>query len=281
MIATEFEFDSISSSTYGLYICSFDGAKSGVSTLGNEITFNTVKSPKSNGWIYTDSIYENPLTFTFQCIKYNCNSGSEPIEARELARIMRWLVRNDGYHYIRFKYNEWDNVFYNAQLKLQKYEIAGQIYGFEIEVICDAPWGYSEMKEHSFNYNDINKEKTFTLYNYSDEDGALLPDLMKVEVLEKCDLIISNTFNINGDEKNQLINYTIINNCKSGEILYMDKNMNIISDCDGCIHSTLSDDFNYSFLTLYSDFKSAKNEIEASHACNITINWREIRKGVC
>lgn len=281
MIATEFEFDGISSSTYGLYICSFDGVKNGTGTLGNEITYNTAKSPKNNRWIYTDSVYENPLTFTFQCLKFDCNTGSKPIEARELARIMRWLLRNDGYHYLRFKHNEWDNVFYNAQLKLQKHEIAGQIYGFEIEVICDAPWGYSEMKEFSFYYNDVNKRKTFTLYNYSDEDGSLLPELIKIEVLENCDLIISNTFNINGDERNQLINHTTINNCKSGEILYMDKNMNIICDGDGYSHPTLSDDFNYCFFKLYSDYKNAKNTITVSHACNITINWREIRKGVC
>lgn len=281
MVSTEFEFDGISSSMYGLYICSFDGAKSGVSTLGNEITFNTAKSPKNNRWIYTDSVYENPLTFTFQCFKFDCNTGSKPIHPRELARIMRWLVRKDGYHYLRFKSNEWDNIFYNVQLKLQKYEIAGQIYGFEIEATCDSPWGYSEMKEYSFTYNDTNKEKTFTLYNYSDEDGSLLPHLMKVEILEDCNLIISNSFNIDDDEIKALTNNTIINNCKRGEVLYMDKNMNIVSSGDGYSHSTLSDDFNYSFLTLYSDFKSAKNIISASHACNITINWREIRKGVC
>lgn len=281
MIATEFEFDGISSSVYGLYICSFDGVKNGTGTLGSEATFNTAKSPKNNRWIYTDSVYENPLTFTFQCLKFDCNTGSKPIGARELARIMRWLVRNDGYHYLRFKHNEWDNVFYNAQLKLQKHEISGEIYGFEIEATCDAPWGYSEMKEYSFHYNEANKEKTFVLYNYSDEDGGILPELVRIEILEDCDLTISNTFNINGDERNQLINHTIINNCKSGEILYMDKDMNILSDENEYLHTTLSDDFNYSFLRLYSDFKSAKNIIAASHACNITINWREIRKGVC
>lgn len=57
--------------------------------------------------------------------------------------------------------------------------------------------------------------------------------------------------------------------------------MNIICDGDGYSHPTLSDDFNYCFFKLYSDYKSAKNTITASHACNITINWREIRKGVC
>lgn len=282
MVATEFEFDGIKSSVFGLYICSFDGAESGAATLGNEITFNTVKSPKSNRWIYADTNYENPLTFTFQCFKYDCNIGSEPIEGRELSRIMRWLIRNDGYHYLRFMQNEWDNVFYNAQIKLQKHEIAGQIYGFDIEVICDAPWGYSEMKEYKFSYSTEINDMSFTLYNYSDDDGALLPDLTKIEVLEDCDsLTISNTFNINGDENNKFINHTIIKNCKKGEILYLDKNMNISSDGNGYLHTTLSDDFNYSFFSLYSDFNNAKNDITINSPCNVTINWREIRKGVC
>ena len=57
--------------------------------------------------------------------------------------------------------------------------------------------------------------------------------------------------------------------------------MNIICDGDGYSHPTLSDDFNYCFFKLYSDYKNAKNTITVSHACNITINWREIRKGVC
>lgn len=277
IIATEFEFDGVSSSVYGLYICSFDGVKNGTSTLGDEIKFNTVKSPQNNRWIFTDIAYETPLTFTFQVIKYDCQFGSEPIEARELSRIMRWLVRNDGYHYLRFKQSGWDNVFYNAQLKVQKYEIAGQIYGFEIEATCDAPWGYSEMKEYKFEYSD--GVYSFNLYNYSDEDGQLLPELVKIEVLEDCNLIITNSFNLNGDENNKFFSTTTINNCKSGEVIYLDKNKNITSSDN--THETLSDDFGYNFLYLYSDFVNEKNTITTSNPCNITINWREIRKGVC
>ena len=46
-------------------------------------------------------------------------------------------------------------------------------------------------------------------------------------------------------------------------------------------HETLPDDFGYIFLYLYSDFVNEKNIITISNPCNITINWREIRKGVC
>lgn len=282
MIATEFEFDGVSSSVFGLYICSFDGAKNGTGTLGNEITVNTVKSPNSNRWIHSESVYETPLTFTFQVFKYDCKSGSEPIEARELSRIMRWLVRNDGYHYLRFKQTGWDNVFYHCTLKLQKQEIAGKIYGFEIEATCDAPWGFSELKEYVINSSGTN---SFHLYNYSDEDGTLLPELVKIEILresddeETCDLSITNNFNPDGDENKTVTNLVEINKCKPGEIIYLDKNKNIYSE--DATHTTLPDDFNYHFLELYCDLSNGKNTISANHKCNITIQWREVRKGVC
>ena len=282
MIATEFEFDGVSSSVFGLYLCSFDGAKNGTGTLGNEITVNTVKSPKSNRWIYSESVYETPLTFTFQVIKYDCQSGSEPIDARELSRIMRWLVRTDGYHYLRFKQTGWDNVFYNCTLKLQKYEIAGKTYGLEIEATCDAPWGYSERKECNF---DISDTDSFHLYNFSDEDGKLVPELVKIEIQREseeetiCDLKITNEFHARSDENNTITNVVEINGCRPGEIIYLDKNKNIHSE--DATHTTLPDDFNYNFLELYCDFFNEKNTISANHKCNITIQWREVRKGVC
>ena len=44
MIANEFEFDGIRSSVFGLYICSFDGSKDGLFTVGGTINFNNIKS---------------------------------------------------------------------------------------------------------------------------------------------------------------------------------------------------------------------------------------------
>lgn len=276
MTATEFEYDGIKSSVYGLYTCSFDGANGGMSSIGNEITVNNVKTPNGKRFIKTGIIYENPLSFSFQVVKYDCNKGAQEIEGRELARIMRWLTRTDNYHYLKFEQSGWDNIFYNCYLKLQKYEVMGKIYGLEIEATCDAPWGYSEPKQHVI---DLDPDTLFNLYNYSDEDGGILPDLIKIEILENCDLEIVNTFLAKRNQNDKKITKMQINNCKKNEIIQIDKHKNIQSTQ---IHSNgLANDFNYEFMELYSDFYNSMNTISSNAKCIVTINYREIRKGVC
>lgn len=274
MTATEFEFDGIKSSVYGLYICSFDGAKNGVSSVGNEVTMNTIKTPRGNRFIKTSSTYETPLSFTFQVMKFNCNSGIEEISPRELARIMRWLVRSDNYHYLRFEQSEWENIFYNCYLKVQKYEIAGQIVGLEIEATCDAPWGYSERKEHHL---DFALKNEYSIHNYSDEDGGILPDLVTVQCRTNCDIAIKNTFCIRKDQTNQKAVTVKIANCKKDETIQFDRHRNI---CSSMSHKGLMDDFNHVFLELFSDLYNSENTLSSDSGCMLSIFYREIRKGV-
>lgn len=269
-----FEFNGIESSIFGLYICSFDGISGGAKNIGDEITINTVKAPKGNRYLCTGGTYENPLTFTFQVGKYDCRYGIGSIESRELARIMRWLIRKD-YCYLRFEKDGWDNVFYNCSLKVRKYEIGGNIYGLEIEASCDAPWGYSEPKEHHF---QLDGTAPYKLYNYSDEDGELLPDLVKIEILENCDLFkLTNTFYIEMDEKNKKTINTEIKKCKNGEVIQLDRHKNIFSSA---VHNGLMDDFNHVFFELFSDFLNTENIITSNAPCRISLYFREIRKGV-
>ncbi len=196
------------------------------------------------------------------------------ITPRELAKIMRWLVRKD-YRYLRFDQTGWDNVFYNCTLKVQKYEIGGIIRGLEIEATCDAPWGYSERKEHILNLDESN---ACSIFNYSDEDGGILPDLVRIEVLRDCDqLNITNTFSMDQDEnKSKTINVEI-KNCKQDEIIELDRHKNIYSSM---VHDGLINDFNHVFLELFSDFNQYENVITSNEPCNVTIYIREIRKGV-
>ena len=279
MTATEFEYDGIKSSVYGLYICRFDGVEQGAAPIGSEITVNTVKSPRGNTFIRTGSVYDIPLTFTFQAAKYDDSGEAQEIEARELAKIMRWLIRSDCNHYLRFEQSGWDNVFYNCSLKMQKYVIAGKIYGLEIEATCDAPWGYSEPRHYHFTLAP-NGQNPFYLYNYSDEDGCLLPDLVKIRVLNDGDLSITNTFLIRKEKDNKKVITTTIKNCKNGEEIVFDKHRNIISSHSHPEHG-LENDFNYQFLELCSDVYNAENIITANKGCEISMDYREIRKGVC
>lgn len=278
MIATEFEYDGIKSSVYGLYICSFDGARTGTYSLGNDVTIHTVQAPGKKQLIKSGSTWENPLTFQFQVAKYDCSSGVQEITSRELAHIMRWLIRSDNYHYLRFIQTGWDNIFYNCSLKLQKHEIDGKIYGLDIEATCDSPWGWSERKEYTFD-TTLSGKKSFNLYNYSDEDGALLPDLVELQILSKepCDLTVINRFSCRKEEET-LEHKLVIHNCSPGEILSMDKHKNIVSNLP---HEQLYNDFNHNFLHLYSDLTNNENEISVSVDCKMRILWREVRKGVC
>lgn len=268
-----FEFDGIKSSVYGLHVCRFDGADDGVKTLGNEIEIKTVKSPKGNRFIKTYSTYETPLTFSFQVVKCECGTEITEIKPRELAKILRWLVRKE-YHYLRFEQSGWENVFYNCALKVQKYESGGKIFGLEIEATCDAPWGYSEPKEYHF---ELAPGSNFVLHHYSDEDGSLLPDLVEIEVLENCDpLRVTNTFR----EKQIALE---VKHCRAGEHIRFDRHKNISSYTpNGSLvtHENIMNDFNYVFLELFSDFYSSKNVLTASHRCNISLYYRAIRKGV-
>lgn len=276
LTAAEFEYDGIKSSVYGLYICSFDGMKNGVSSLGNEITINSIKSPGGKRFIWTESVYETPLSFTFQVIKYDCTHGSMEIGARELAEIMRWLTRTDNYHYLRFAQDGWDHVFYNCYLKVQKYETGGKIYGLEIEAVCDAPWGYSEPKHILL---DFTENSSCRIYNYSDEDGSMIPDLVKIEIAEACNLEITNTFLIKDDPDHKKTVTMKIDNCKKGEIIQTDRHKNI---CSTLPHDRgLANDFNFHFIELFSDFKNPVNTISSNAKCIITMDYREIRKGVC
>lgn len=268
-----FEFNGIKSSVYGLYLCRFDGSNDGIKTLGNEVGIKTVKSPREHRFIKAYSTYETPLTFSFQVVKYECGRDIMEIGQRELANILKWLVRRD-YCYLRFDQDGWDHVFYNCSLKVQKYEIEGKIFGLEIKATCDAPWGYSEQKEFSFT---LNPKKHFVLHHYSDEEGGFLPDIVKIEVLENCDLQVANTFYIGQDPEREKKILVEIKNCRAGELLCFDRHKNISSSAP---HDDLMNDFNYVFLELYSDFYSSKNTITANHNCNISMNYRAIRKGV-
>lgn len=273
-----FEFDGVNSSVYGLYLCHFDGSGDGIRTSGCETEIKTVKSPRGNRFIRTGSTYETPLSFSFQVVKYDCRHGVTEIGARELARLLRWLVRKE-YHYLRFEQGEWDNVFYNCTLKVQKYETGGKIQGLEIEATCDAPWGYSEPKTYhmEFNLDQGKNVNRHCIYNYSDEDGGLLPDLVRIEIYENCDFALQNTFLVQKSENHKKIISVSIKNCKKDEIIQFDRHKNI---CSSVAHHGLMNDFNHVFPEIFSDFTNPKNELFSSNPCKVSMYFREIRKGV-
>ena len=271
----EFIFDGVSSKEYDLIICSFNGEENGEATAGSNIEFTTFKTPNSNKWVKTSAIYNEQLSFNFQICKNPCVSN-EPFSERELAFLMRWLIRRD-YKYLQFMQEGFENIYYNCQLNAQRYMIAGECYGLTLTAICDAPFGWSEPINYSLSSSTT---ATYRLYDSSDEIGEIYPT---VEILSKADnqeIVLSN------DMTNVT---TSIPNCVDGEkIILSDYKIASSSECVPYIesvgyygkHLTFLDDFNWKWFSIGNTFNNRVNEITVKGNCDINLCWRAPRKAV-
>ena len=271
MYCTEFIFDGISSREYDLLLCSFDSSTSGPITAGSKIEYSTFKAPGSHQWVKTGSIYSEQLTFTFQVCKYEPGAGdNRPFTERELAFLMRWLVRRE-YKYLSFVQMGYEDIHYRCQLSLEKYEINGQCYGLTLTALCDAPFGWSGPIHTHISSSGSASAK---LYDSSDEIGILFPS---VEILSRSgspespqNIVICNA--MTGAK-------TQIRNCVAGEQITL-RNMVIHSSEQTGKHPTLPDDFNWEWFSIGNTFNNRVNEITITGDCDIDLTWRAPRKAV-
>lgn len=270
MYCTEFIFDGISSKEYDLTICSFDRAEGGEAAAGSRIEFTNFKAPGSDRWVKTGSAYNEPLTFTFQiCKDIGGGEKSEPLSERELAFLMRWLVRKE-YKDLQFIQEGYENIFYHCQINAERYMITGECYGLTLTVLCDAPYGWSEVKTATISSSGTTIVK---LYDSSDEIGVVYPSvtLHVNENAEAQDVSIANA--LTGIA-------TQIKNCNPGEIITMENRKISSSHFDTEEHKTLYDDFNWRWFTIGNTFENRENEITVTGNCDITMKWRVPRKAV-
>ena len=276
---TEFTFDGISSKEYNLIICSFDGGQSGEMTAGSHLEFTTFKAPNSSRWLKTSASYNEQLTFTFQVCKYNpfITGKDEPLSERELAFLIRWLVRKD-YKWLKFIQEGYENISYRCQISAERYMIGGQCYGLNLTVTCDAPFGWSDIITATISSSTSN---TVWLYDSSDEIGEIYPKTV-ISVRDPSGRKYIQSQNTLTRKCMQ------IHNCLPEEEITI-KNMGISStewkfsethECYEGQHPTLFDDFNYDWLTIGNTFKNRENEITVTGNCIVTMKWRVPRKAV-
>ncbi len=270
---TEFIFDGISSKDYDMIICSFDGNKNEEMSAGSKIEFTTFKAPNSNRWVKTGSNYSEQLTFDFQICKYKCNqSKAEPLSERELAFLMRWLVRKD-YKDLQFIQEGYENIFYHCQITAQKYEVAGQCIGLSLTVLCDAPFGWSE---EMFTTISSSTNTTVKLYDSSDEIGVIYPNMTLLSRTGTKDAPQTITIN------NKLTGTNLqIKNCIADEQITIQDMMITSNECyEKGGHETFLSDFNWKWFSIGNTFQNRVNEITVNGNCEIQLNWRVPRKAV-
>lgn len=221
VVATDFEFNGVKASDVNLAIVDFGSpSREGVVSSGGKITFNTSKPANSKKWNFHGSHYEEQLSLSFQVARINLNKRPQevlPASSYEKAYYMRWLCRKDGYKYLRFMQNGYENIFYNAKIDLEWINYGGCTYGAELTVTCDAPFGYSPLQSYETRLSSGN---SFTIYNDSDETGSVIPQLVEIEILTDGDFRLSNSL-----DPLIMVNYldlsgdTVIKGCKRGETI--------------------------------------------------------------
>lgn len=221
VVATDFEFNGVKASDVNLAIVDFGSpSREGVVSSGGKITFNTSKAANSKKWNFHGSHYDEQLSLSFQVARINLNKRPQeilPASSYEKAYYERWLCRKDGYKYLRFLQNGYENIFYNAKIDLEWIVYGGCTYGAELTVTCDAPFGYSPLQSYE---TRVSSGSSFTIYNDSDETGSVIPQLVEVEILTDGDFRLSNSL-----DPLIMVNYldlsgdTVIKGCKTGETI--------------------------------------------------------------
>lgn len=272
MYCTDFEYAGKRLSDFGMMLCHIaDSVGTEAKNIGSQITFNTSYKSSLNKFQLISSQYDEAYTTTLQICKNVCNikSNEEFIYTEvEIRNVMRWLNRKT---YNKFKAiyedGQYSQTWYNASFNIQAIKLGDDVIGFELTMNTDAPFGYYEQTEYTFNIEESDQE--FTIYDFSDEVGYAYPDLVKIECLDDCDIEITSS----KDEES-----VRINNCVKGEIIELiGKNKIITTNMDS--HKKLYNDFNYNFLKIHNDYEDGENVYNVSHPCNITIVYSPICKG--
>ena len=269
--AYNFEYDGLQLSDFGFMLCKFDDG--GVDTVlnGSEISFNTVPTMRGMKHELASSSYENCLTATFQICKNYCDySNDEEISVEDMRDIMRWLNRKEFHKFKLIDHDgEYSGMFFEASFNVSRIEINGRLYGFELEMFTNRPFGLRE--PITINIDTIGIDEITGLYDKksvfskSDEEGYIYPDVLEITIHKDGD------FEMRNGVENRVMK---IANCKKDEVITVNYPM-ITSSLPS--HKILND-FNWVFFRIATTFKNRLNEITTSLPCSIKIVYTPIVK---
>ena len=257
----DFEFSGHNLNSKGFIICKF--GNDGVKTVsnGSTIVFNTTPTMRGAKHELTSTEYSDCLTTTFQICKNPCNSEHEEITVIEQREMMRWLNRK-GFHKLKFKNEEYINIYFEASFNVSKIELDGRVYGFELQVVTNRPYALHEPISITVKNIATNGEKRIS--SLSDEEGYVYPE-MEIAIDEDGDFEL-----YNGMENRTMR----IANCKAGEIIKI--NYPIIES--SLPTHKIQNDFNWNFFRIANTFENRVNDITISIPCVIKMKYIPVVK---
>lgn len=261
-MTTDFIFDGEALSDYGYILCAFEGDS--VSWEGGDVTFTTIKPPNSDKQVFYTSSQENSLTTTCCICKNPCDHEDIDITQEDYSEIYRWLQRTDGYHWLQFIQEDFDDIYYNSMINPEPYFINGKTVGFYLNITTDSPYAYSKLIRKNFTLND--ETDCCTYQDYSDKPGSTYIRT-KITPLDDGDIIIET-----GNDAYK--NTTEIRNVISGNSIILDGESDYFSGIVNPNH------FNFEFPIIVNTYKNRNNYFKKVNGvdCNIEIEYRYKRR---
>jgi hypothetical protein len=261
MFATDFIFDENRLSDFDCIIGSFNGSDS--TATGGEIEFTVVKAPSNDKFDFYGSQFNTVLEWEFSIIKNPCRNSHEEMyfNQYEESELSRWLLRQDGYKYIHFIQDGFEDVYYKVQINMTPHQISGHTIGYDLTVTSDCGYGYSEeiVKESS-----IKKDTSYEFDVYGDVSSYILPTIT-----------ISNgsgSFYLS-NANDTLQNYS---NGKQTSFDNVIKEITMDSENDIISGIVSPDDFSWYFLRLLVGTNTISTDSE--NEINLKITYREPRR---
>ena len=268
MYALDFEYDGRRLSDMGFIICDFNSS-SGADTIsaGSTITFNTISRHSGKRFGLSSTKYEDCIETSFHICKHPDTAEDMVISDNEYRALMRWLNRRE---FKRFHIIDDENLlsracYYDASFNISRIEINKKLYGLELQMITNRPFGYGDAVEQQFEITDTSEK--FDVIDISDEIGYIYPD-MTIVCMQDGNLKICN----------ETLNYIMeIKNCKASEEIkiYGDAQIIISSRDDHAIYN----DFNFKFLRIGNSADSKINTMTSNMMCKLDICYAPIIKG--
>lgn len=263
MYATDFVFNGRRLSNYGLLVCEIGGNSSSTTTGG--ITVKNISVPGKDSFEIYATTYDGSIVWEFDMIKYDCNSFDTPyISPNEDAAIRRWLIRKDGYHWIHFDQDEFEDIFYKVYINLSPVYHKGSLIGYHAVVTSNCEYGFSRQHSYSFSLNGSN---SFEIVNISDEHGYIYPTFT-ITPLSSGNLIFHNTCE---EDRNR---YTQLYGIENNQTVHIDSENEIVEGID-------YDKWNWKFPRMIQDVYGYKsNFFTSSLPCAVNMEIRYPRKAV-
>lgn len=263
MYALDFEYDKQNLSDFGFIICNFnDDQGATYADIGSNVTFITTPAYRGIKNYKTATKYDECLQATIHICKNPDETNDMVISRDEYRDLARWLCREEFLPF-RVLYAddfECETCHFDASFSMRKIEVGEILYGLELTIKTNSPFGYGLEHHDHLIFNEENLKKK--IIDRSDVIGQIYPN-MTITCMAEGDLIIRN-------ERYNDENPLEIKECINGEIITIEHKQIRSSLREG---HNLANNVNYRYIKIGNTYRERDNVISVNMPCIVDIRY--------